>query len=161
MSTTESIFNDIILLDYQPHLAPYFKSLNIPWISQYFTVEEHDLEQLNHPEESVLQGGGEILFAQYQNQVVATCALIKTGETEFELAKMGVDENYRGKKIGHRLLAAALEKAKTLGATKIWLGSSTKLAPALNLYTKFGFKQVPLQPSPYASADVRMELYIL
>jgi GNAT superfamily N-acetyltransferase len=151
---------DILIQDYHPTLAPYFKSLNVAWINHYFTLEEHDLHQLENPEESILKGGGAIMFAQYQTKIVATCALIKTGNNEFELAKMGVDENYRGKQIGYKLLTAAVTKAKTLGATKVWLGSSTILAQALKLYTRFGFKQVPLQPSPYARADVRMELDI-
>lgn len=84
--------------------------------------------------------------------------MIKTGENEFEVAKMGVNPHYRGKHIGHKLMEAIIAKAKTMGANKLWLGSSSKLVPALNLYTKFGFKNVPLQPSPYARADVRMEL---
>jgi len=148
----------IIILDYQPNLAPFFKSINVGWIEQYFKVEEHDLKQLENPEESILTPGGAILFAQYGKEIVGTCALIKTGEHEYELAKMGVDEKYRGKQIGKALLAAAIEKARTLGATKVWLGSSKKLQPALRLYEQFGFQHVALQPSPYARADIRMEL---
>lgn len=153
--------NQIIILDYEPQLAPYFKQINAAWIEQYFKLEEHDLKQLETPEESILKPGGAILFAEYQNAIAGTCALIKTGENEFELAKMGVDEQYRGKQIGKVLLAAAVKKAKTLGATKVWLGSSTKLQPALRLYEQFGFQHVPLQPSPYARADIRMELNLV
>lgn len=148
----------IIILDYQPTFAPFFKSINVAWIEQYFKVEEHDLKQLENPEESILTPGGAILFAQYGKEIVGTCALIKTGEHEYELAKMGVDEKHRGKQIGKALLAAAIEKARTLGATKVWLGSSKKLQPALRLYEQFGFQHVALQPSPYARADIRMEL---
>jgi len=147
-----------IIVDYQPDLAPFFKSINVAWIKQYFKVEAHDLKQLENPEETILNPGGAILFAQYGKETVGTCALTKTGEHEYELAKMGVDELYRGKQIGKILLQAAIEKAKALGATKLWLGSSTKLHPALRLYQQFGFQHVPLQPSPYARADIRMEL---
>ena len=150
--------NTITILDYKPELAPYFKQINAAWIEQYFTLEAHDLHQLETPEDSILKPGGAILFARYDDTVAGTCALIKTGEKEYELAKMGVDEQYRGKQIGKALLVAAIEKAKTLGATKVWLGSSTKLQPALRLYEQFGFQHVPLQPSPYARADIRMEL---
>jgi GNAT superfamily N-acetyltransferase len=150
--------NQITISDYQPQFASYFKSINIAWIAQYFAVEEHDLKQLETPEESILKPGGTILFALYENQIAGTCALIKTGEKEFELAKMGVDEKYRGKQVGKALLVAAIDKARALGATKVWLGSSTKLQPALRLYEQFGFQHVHLQPSPYARADIRMEL---
>ncbi|CAM3766283.1 GNAT family N-acetyltransferase [Mucilaginibacter galii] len=151
----------ITILGYQPHLAPYFKSINIAWIAQYFAVEEHDLKQLETPEESILKPGGAILFAQYDHEIAGTCALIKTGENEYELAKMGVDEKHRGKQVGKALLVAAIKKARALGATKVWLGSSTKLQPALRLYEQFGFQHVPLQPSPYARADIRMELNLV
>lgn len=156
--TTISNPNSITILDYQPNLAPYFKSINIAWIQQYFKVEAHDLKQLESPEESILKPGGAILFAQYGDHIAGTCALIKTGEQEYELAKMGVDEQFRGKQIGKVLLAAAIEKARFLGATNVWLGSSNKLQPALRLYEQFGFQHVALQPSPYARADIRMEL---
>jgi GNAT superfamily N-acetyltransferase len=153
--------NQITILNYEPQLAPYFKQINAAWIEHYFKLEEHDLHQLETPEESILDPGGAILFARYENEIAGTCALIKTGETEFELAKMGVDEKFRGKQIGKTLLIAAIEKAKALGATKVWLGSSTKLQAALRLYEQYGFKHVPLQPSPYARADVRMELNLI
>jgi GNAT superfamily N-acetyltransferase len=153
--------NQVLILDYEPQLAPYFKKINAAWIEHYFKLEEHDLHQLETPEESILKPGGAILFARYENEIAGTCALIKTGETEFELAKMGVDKQYRSKQIGKALLVAAIEKAKTLGAKKLWLGSSTKLQPALRLYEQFGFQHVPLQPSPYARADIRMELNLV
>jgi len=153
--------NQITILDYEPQLAHYFKLINAAWIEQYFKLEAHDLKQLETPEESILKPGGAILFAQYEDKIAGTCALIKTGENEFELAKMGVDKQYRGKQIGKAILVAAVEKAKALGASKLWLGSSTKLQPALRLYEQFGFQHVPLQPSPYARADIRMELNLI
>lgn len=151
--------NDITTTTYQPELAPYFKEINLEWISTHFKVEEHDLEQLDHPEE-ILDNGGEIIFAKYKDEVVGTCALIKTGEGEYELAKMGVSPEYRGKKIGNKLMEAALDKAKALKAKKLWLGSNTKLPAALNLYIKYGFRHVELQQTAYARANVRMELWL-
>lgn len=152
--------DDLRIITYRPQLARYFKSINIEWINTHFTVEEHDLEQLDHPEESVLKNGGEIFFVEYKSQIVGTCALIKTGEREYELAKMGISPEYRGKKIGNRLMEAVIKEAGELNAKKLWLGSSTKLPAALNLYKKFGFRDVPLQPTPYNRADVRMELLL-
>lgn len=152
--------DEITITGYKPELAKYFKSLNIEWINTYFAVEEEDLRQLNNPEESVLNDGGHIVFAHYQDNVVGTCALIKSGEGEYQLAKMGVNPDFRGKKIGNKLMEAILEKAREINARKVWLGSSTKLAPALNLYKKFGFVDIPLVPSAYARADVRMELIL-
>jgi len=148
------------ILDYEPSLAKYFKSLNIEWINTYFTVEEHDLEQLNHADTHILNDGGIIIFAGINNEIAGTCALIKTGDNEYELAKMAVDPKYRGRKIGNALMEAIIKKAIELGAKRLWLESNTKLLPALTMYEKFGFKEIPIDNSPFSRANIRMELFL-
>ena len=101
--------NEVSIVTYTPELALYFKQLNIAWIEKYFKVEEHDLEQLDNPEHYIIDNGGEILFAEYDCKIVGTCALVKTGEGEYELAKMAVAEDLRGKQIGKKLGVAAVE----------------------------------------------------
>lgn len=152
--------SQITILDYKEEHAPAFKRLNTEWIEKYFTIEEHDLEQLDHPQENIISQGGYILFAMYNNEIVGTCALIKTGTREYELAKMGVTPSLRGKQIGKSLAIAAIEKARTIGASRVWLESNRVLAPALSLYRTVGFVEVPITYSPYARADIRMEMLL-
>ncbi|WP_448698821.1 GNAT family N-acetyltransferase [Mucilaginibacter sp. AW1-3] len=152
--------SEIQILDYRPELSKYFKGLNIEWINTHFTVEQHDLEQLNHPEEHILNDGGAILFAKLGSEIAATCALVKTGEAEYELAKMAVSPRFRGRKIGERILLATVDKARQLNAKRVWLESNTKLVPAINLYKKSGFIEIPIDASPYARADIRMEIHL-
>ena len=149
---------ELTLSNYNENYAKAFKELNLEWIEKYFVVEEHDLEQLSHPKEYIINPGGEILFAVYDNQIAGVCALIKTGEHEFELAKMAVSTNFQGKQIGYKLGKYTIETAKRLGAKRIWLESNRKLEPALSLYRKLGFKETPITYTPYARADIRMEL---
>jgi DNA-binding MarR family transcriptional regulator/GNAT superfamily N-acetyltransferase len=146
------------VITYDPQYARYFKNLNIEWINTYFTVEEHDLEQLNHPEEHILADGGEIFFARINDDIAGTCALIKTSPTEYELAKMGVSPKYQGRKIGNLLLEAAIAKTKELGGTRLWLGSNRSLVPAISLYKKYGFTEFKVEASPYQRANIHMEL---
>ena len=80
--------SEVTLCRYDKCYAEDYKRLNLEWIEKYFVVEEHDVEQLSNPEEYIIDRGGEILFAVYEEEVAGVCALIKTGETEFELAKM-------------------------------------------------------------------------
>lgn len=152
--------HQVTILDYAPAYAPDFKRLNTEWIEKYFTIEEHDLEQLDHPQENIISQGGYILFAMYSNEIAGTCALIKTDPKEYELAKMGVTPLLRGKQIGKSLVIAAIEKAKTVGASRVWLESNRVLAPALSLYRNVGFVEVPITYSPYARADIRMEILL-
>jgi GNAT superfamily N-acetyltransferase len=151
---------DVTIIDYDAQYAPAFKQLNIEWIEKYFTVESHDLEQLSNPGSYIISQGGYILFAIYNNIAVGTCALIKTGEDEFELVKMAVSPHMHGKQVGKQLGVAAVEKAKACGAKRIWLESNRILIPAISLYKKLGFVEIPVEGSPYARADIRMEMLL-
>jgi N-acetylglutamate synthase-like GNAT family acetyltransferase len=94
------------------------------------------------------------------DQIAGTVALIKTEEGVFELSKMAVAEEYQGKKIGNKMIESSLEKAKELNAHKVILYSNTLLQPAIHLYKKFGFKEVPLDHVEYKRANIKMEIDI-
>jgi DNA-binding MarR family transcriptional regulator/N-acetylglutamate synthase-like GNAT family acetyltransferase len=157
----ERVAKEIRVLDYQPQYQPDFKRLNVEWIERYFRVEAADLKALDHPDEYIMERGGHILLAEYQGQIVGTCALLKMDENSFELAKMAVSPLVQGLGIGFRLGEAAIAKATSLGATRLYLESNTKLTPALQLYHKLGFrKTVAGQPSPYERCNIQMELLL-
>lgn len=149
---------EIAIIDYTPAYAAAFKALNIEWIERYFKVETHDEEQLDHPDTYIIEPGGHILIALYNNSAVGTCALVKTGDAEYELAKMAVSPQMQGKKIGKHLGLAAIEKARSLGARRLWLESNRILTPAIHLYRQLGFVEIPITHTPYARADIKMEM---
>jgi N-acetylglutamate synthase-like GNAT family acetyltransferase len=146
------------IVDYQPQYKEIFKQLNEEWITTWFKMEEADYKSLDHPEEYILDKGGYILFALYNGEPVGTCALIKMDQHTFELAKMAVSPQAKGKGIGELLGKAIINKAKQAGATRIYLESNTILKPALSLYAKLGFKKITGPPSPYERANIQMEL---
>jgi len=154
MTTT---LNEVTILSYQPKYAEDYKQLNLAWIEKYFKVEEHDIEQLDNPDAYIISKGGYILFAKYDGAIVGTCALIKTGDSEYELAKMAVTDAFKGKGISKLLIEKCLSTAATLGAKKIYLQSNSQLITALALYEKYGFKHVPVVNAHYTTADVMME----
>ena len=122
-------------------------------------MEDIDEKVLGYPDEYILKNGGAILIAKYKNEIVGTCALTNEGDLIYELTKMGVDEKYRGLKIGYLLGVAAMEKAKQLGAKKVILYSNTvHSSNAINLYRKLGFKEVPLDHALWVRADIKMEI---
>ncbi len=149
---------DINIVPFTTELAPHFGALNLAWVSKYFTVEPWDELVLLQPQMYVINKGGAIYFATIDNEVVGTFALIVTGDKEYELSKMAVAEQHRGKKIGNVMLAFCLQEAKQLGAEKLILFSNTVLQPAIHLYKKFGFKEVPLGNSTYVRSDIKMEI---
>lgn len=56
------------------------------------------------------------------------------------------------------MMESAIAKAKELKATKLSLFSNTKLAPAIHLYKKYGFREIPLINSSYTRSNIKMEL---
>jgi DNA-binding MarR family transcriptional regulator len=149
---------DVQIVNYTPRYKTAFKKLNEEWITMYFKLEREDLKALDHPQEYVLDKGGQIIFAVYKGEPVGTCALIKMKDGGFELAKMAVSPALRGKNIGWLLGQAAIEKARAAGAPRLYLESNTILKPAINLYHKLGFQKVTGAPSPYERANIQMEL---
>ena len=148
------------IIDYEPALGIHFKRINYAWIGQLFEVEAEDIESLEHHQEKILDGGGAILFARVGEDIVGTCALIKWSDELYELAKMGVDPEFQGRQIGKQLGLAVIDRARRMGATKLFLDSNRKLAPALKLYEQLGFREIPYDDRScnYMRCDIRMEL---
>lgn len=148
------------IVPYAPAHQAAFRQLNEAWISTYFKMEKADYQALEHPKEYILDKGGIILVALYENEVAGVCALIPMQDItyDFELAKMAVSPEARGKGIGWLLGQAIISKAKELGAKTLYLESNTRLEPAINLYQKLGFEKVSGHPTPYERCNIQMEL---
>ncbi|MDH7447995.1 bifunctional helix-turn-helix transcriptional regulator/GNAT family N-acetyltransferase [Aquimarina sp. 2201CG14-23] len=148
------------IVSYEEKYKEVFKRLNEEWINHYFKMEEMDLKALENPKSYILDQGGHILIALYNKKPVGVCALIKMTDSEydFELAKMAVSPEAKGKGIGWILGKAIIEKAVSQNAKKIYLESNTVLTPAINLYQKLGFNKVVGNPTPYARCNIQMEL---
>ncbi len=142
-----------------------FRSLNEAWITAYFTLEEKDRATLGDPQAHILDHGGQIYFAiaTESGQTVGCCALQPIGEAAYEVAKMAVLENLRGKGIGRKLLQAVIEAARALGARRLYIETNHKLENAIALYRSEGFEHLrpeDVKPTPYVRADVFMESYL-
>ena len=148
------------IVPYQSRYKKAFQVLNEEWINTYFKMEEEDRKILENPGEYILSNGGHILVALYEKEPVGVCALIRTTDAnyDFELGKMAVAAQAKGKGIGGLLGKAIVDKARSVGAKKIYLESNTVLKPAINLYQKLGFKKVAGRPSPYERCNIQMEL---
>ncbi|MEU4472010.1 GNAT family N-acetyltransferase [Micromonospora sp. NPDC023888] len=141
--------------------AEAFRTLNEEWISHFFTIEESDRRTLDDPFAAIVDPGGDVLIVRDGGEIVGCVALVRSSDDVFELSKMTVTPAVRGKGLGRQLIAAAIERARQLGAATLFLGSNTKLANAVHLYETAGFQhvspeEIPLPP--YARADVFMRM---
>ncbi|MCX4531205.1 GNAT family N-acetyltransferase [Streptomyces sp. NBC_00841] len=64
--------------------------------------------------------------------------------------------------MSRQLIAAAVDRARALGGARLFLGTNSKLAPAIHLYEKAGFARITRDRLPvadyFARADILMEL---
>ena len=148
------------MIEFEDSLALKFRELNLVWLKKYFVVELVDEEMLSNPRSFILDKGGQIYFARLGYEIAGTFALMKLDSEIFELSKMPVDEKFQGKKIGNAMMAHCVERGKELGSKKIVLYSNTILGPAIHLYKKFGFVEVPVEHSDYRRSNIKMELIL-
>lgn len=150
---------ELTILEYKPEHQPWFEKFNRAWIEKHFWMEPLDTAVLQHPDEHILKKGGTILMTNCDKEIAGTVALKYVEPGVFEFTKMAVDEKFRGRHIGLLLSEAAIIKARELGAYKIILYSNTVLIPAITMYRKLGFKEVPLD-TVYQRSDIKMELIL-
>ncbi len=147
---------------WRPEYRADFERLNREWIEQYFAVEEEDQKVFRDPEGIVIRPGGQIFFVVDEEGVRGTCAVIRHDAETWELAKMAVSPSARGRGYGDRLVEAAIAFARSTPARTLMLQSNSRLSPALTLYRKHGFRDVPLDPGTgYSRADIQLEIPLL
>lgn len=148
------------IINYNPKYAKYFYDYNIEWLQTYFYVEPYDEEVLSKPEKYIIDKGGYIFFAKQDENILGAVALMPTeSEGVFELTKMAVLLEARGKKIGQQLLQYCIDFTTKEGLDALMLYSNTILENAIYLYRKYGFIELELEKdNPYERANIKMLL---
>ena len=147
-----------VIIDYEDQYLKDFQQLNLEWLEKFDLVESHDLEILDYPRENVIDRGGFIYLLKDNDSIIGSAGILKMNDKEYELIKMSVAPEHRGKKFGDMLLEKCIVKAKELKAVKIILFSNSNLQTAIRLYEKFGFKHMEVVDAPFETADIKMEL---
>ena len=78
------------------------------------------------------------------------------GDT-WEICKLGSNKNISHKGAGSAVFEAAMKWAIDHGAGRLFIISNSKLAPALHIYEKFGFKEIKLDDYEYECGDIAFE----
>ncbi|SHI49805.1 GNAT family N-acetyltransferase [Algibacter luteus] len=126
----------INIIHFEPQYSKKFYELNREWLETFFVVEPYDEEVLSKPQKYIIDKGGHIFFAKLDDAIVGTVALMPMNNSkEFELTKMAVSPNYRGKKIGQQMMQYCIDFAKDKNIPKLIINSSRKLK-MLSISTK-------------------------
>ncbi len=144
---------------YREEFRAAFEALNREWIETYFTLEPADREILGDPGSRIIDTGGQVFFVLEHGEILGTCALLRHSPEEYEIAKMAVAPAARGRGFGDLLMQACIAYARQHAAQRVVIVSNTVLEPAIRLYRKHGFVQVPLaRDVRYERANIRLEL---
>jgi ribosomal protein S18 acetylase RimI-like enzyme len=155
-----SLENTVEIIPFSTDLKEHIKTLNLEWLKKYFKVEPKDEIVLSNPQVEIIDKGGMIFYAKYNNQIIGTVSLIKIDDSTFELSKMAVTDTIQGLGIGKKIMEHCLAVAKEKGIQKLILYSNRSLLPAIHLYEKYGFNEVALEDGVYERADIKMERII-
>ena len=147
----------IEIVGFNKKYSEQFFTLNKAWIEESWHLEDSDKKDLLNPHK-IFENGGQVFFALENKIVIGTVAMIKSSDERFELAKMTVQEDFRGKGISNMLMDECLKFAKENKAKEIFLISNDSLRIARNLYDKYGFKEVDLDSKKYDRGNVKMRL---
>ena len=147
------------VVPFRPEFRAAFDDLNREWIERYFALEPADREILGDPDGKIISAGGQVFFVIERGEILGTCAILRHSTDEYEIAKMAVAPEARGRGLGDLLMDACIAFARDRGAHRVIIVSNTVLEPAIRLYRKHGFVQVPLTGDPrYERANIRLEM---
>jgi GNAT superfamily N-acetyltransferase len=149
--------SDFQFLLYDPKYKSAYRDLNSRWIETYFKIEPKDTEQLENPEECLAEGG-QIFFIVHDGKAVGTCAMYKMSDERYELAKMAVDPAYQGRGLSNVLMTDSEAWVRAQGGKEVFIRSNTVLTPAITLYRKHGYVEVPRKgvDPEYARCNIEM-----
>jgi len=146
------------IVPYRPDHHPAWVALNEHWILDGgYAIEAKDRWVLDEPDEAILSKGGVIFMVERDGEAVGCCSLMRMDDGGYEVGKMAVARSAQGLGLGHRLFQACEEYARAVGAPRLYLETNASQTHAIALYRRFGFVDLPPQPTPYARCNVWME----
>lgn len=101
---------------------------------------EKELETLPFPYNSP---SGTILLAFCDDRPIGVVALKKWENSCCEMKRLYVVPEYRKDKVGEQLASKLLDLAKEMGYTSMKLDTLERLIPAVKLYRRLGFVEIP------------------
>jgi N-acetylglutamate synthase-like GNAT family acetyltransferase len=112
---------------------------------------------LSNPQSEIIDKGGFIFYARYNNEIVGTISLLKIDNTTYELSKMAVTDSVQGLGVGKKMIEYCFDVAREKNIKRLFLYSNRSLLSAIHLYEKYGFVEIPLEEGVYERADIKME----
>ncbi len=144
IANTKEDYNNAVIL-----FKEYVAWLNIDLSFQDFENELNEI-QLKYSKPD-----GCIILCKINNEFIACVAIRKINAHTAELKRMYVHPAFREQGIGKNLLIKAIAFAKETNYSVIRLDTLNYMTPAINLYKKIGFYEIPA----YYSNPIKTAVY--
>lgn len=82
---------------------------------------------------------GRILIAEIDGQPAGCIGLSRVTDLRCEMERLWVRPEFRGQKVGRRLIAKLIEEARKIGYTTICLYTTDRMEVARSMYERLGF----------------------
>ena len=131
-----------------------------PEVKEYLGIQNYD-DEIWHLEEKYGEPDGRLYLAYYGEELAGCVGLRKMDDEKCELKRLYVRPVFRGKHVGSALVDQLKSDAKKIGYSHMLLDTLTFLAPAIKLYEKLGFYEIPkynnspLEISVYMQMDLK------
>ncbi len=102
---------------------------------------ENTDSDINDIEKSYFQSGGYFEVLKSDGKIIGTWGLYPEEESTFELRKMYLKKEARGRGLGKQMMNRMLEKARELKCERIVLETASVLKEAISMYKKYGFEK--------------------
>lgn len=150
------------IVPYETKYREAFVRLNTEWLTKLYYIESYDQYSMDHIDELIEKGSMAFFAIDDHEEVLATCMIEPLGDDVWEICKLAAVGQYTGTGAGSAVLKACMDYAIEHGAKKLCLITISGLKPAIHLYKKFGFQEIPYRKEIWHSekADVEMEYIV-
>lgn len=125
--------------------APVVRELVFRVLAEYGLKADPDgadADLLNLEAHYAIAGGWFGVLAAPGGRIVASVGLRRMEPGVFELRKMYLEREFRGRGLGRSLLERALTEARLRGGRRIVLETATVLREAVAMYERYGFRRL-------------------
>jgi len=125
------------------------------WTAECLRLQDYPAELAGLPGRYAAPGGC-LLLANVGDRPAGCLGLREIGPGLGELKRLFVVPEHRGRGVGGRLIAGAIDRARRIGHARLVLDTRPEMRDALALYRRFGFAEVP----PYGDDPVPRTVYL-
>jgi ribosomal protein S18 acetylase RimI-like enzyme len=113
----------------------------IKWLNQDLSFQNIDDELMNFPQK-YKEPDGAFIIAKDNDNIVGCVGLKKLDESICEMKRLFVNDKYKGKGIGKKLVEIIIEEAKNKSYEKMRLDTLRTMKNALKIYYKNNFYEI-------------------